>query len=190
MFPISAFKNTVLKLVTILQRNDIPFHLTGGITGSAYGEPRLTQDIDVVIENAMSLERLDQLVDEFTAAGFLFAHDSIHDAVEKKHMFQLFDPQESLKLDIYPRELIEGELSRSNRMAIFENIDLPIVSRQDAAASKLVWISKGSHKSRRDLRQLLLNCSVAERDFVADFAAKHALASLLQQVIQEPDELS
>lgn len=189
MFPISAFQNTVLKLVAILQRNEIAFHLTGGVTGSAYGEPRLTQDIDVVIENAAALERANQLADEFSAAGFLFDRDSIDVAISQKQMFQLFDSDESLKLDIYPRELIDGELSRSNRMAIFDGIDLPIVSLQDAAASKLVWISKGSHKSRRDLRQLMPRCSQAEQDFVMDFAARNALTSLLEEVLQESDEI-
>jgi hypothetical protein len=190
MFPISAFQNTVLKLVAILERNNISFHLTGGVTGSAYGEPRLTQDIDVVIENAGSLASKSQLADEFSAAGFLFDDKSVNVAIEQKAMFQLFDPDESLKLDVYPRELIEGELSRSNQMPIFEGIDLPIVSRQDAAASKLIWIGKGSHKSRRDLRQLMRRCSKVEQDFVTDFAAKHSLASLLEAVLQEPDEIA
>ena len=190
MFPISAFQSTVLKLVAILERNHIPFHLTGGVTGSAYGEPRLTQDIDVVIENAGSRERCTQLADQFSAAGFLFDHQAINVAIEQKGMFQLFDPDESLKLDVYPRELIAGELSRSNQMPIFEGINLPIVSLQDAAASKLIWVSKGSHKSRRDLKQLMRRCSKVEQDFVTNFAAEKKLASLLEEVLQEPDEIA
>lgn len=31
-------------------------------------------------------------------------------AVDQKQMFQLLDSQEALKLDVYPRELIPGEL--------------------------------------------------------------------------------
>ncbi len=189
MFPISAFQDTVLKLVSVLQRNKVAFHLTGGVTGSAYGEPRLTQDIDIVIENSAATERAVQLADEFSLVGFLFDRNAMSIAIEQKRMFQLFDPDESLKLDLYPRELIGGELSRSNQMEIFENIILPIVSRQDAASSKLVWISKGSHKSRRDLRQLMLRCSKTEQDFVTEFAAENELTSLLQQVLQEADEL-
>jgi hypothetical protein len=69
-------------------------------------------------------------------------------------MFQLLDDVESLKLDIYPRELIEGELQRSVQLEVFEDLILPVVSRADAAESKLIWISKGSHKSRRDLRRI------------------------------------
>ena len=69
-------------------------------------------------------------------------------------MFQLLDRVESLKLDIYPRELIAGELDRSVSQEVFEGEELPVASCADVAVSKLVWISKGSHKSRRDLRQV------------------------------------
>ena len=68
-------------------------------------------------------------------------------------MFQLLDNVEALKLDIYPRELIAGELDRSCLVEVFAGVEFPVASRADVA-SKLVWISKGSHKSRRDLRQI------------------------------------
>jgi hypothetical protein len=49
MFPVEAFRSTVLKIVEIFREHSIPFHLTGGVTSTAYGEPRMTQDIDIVI---------------------------------------------------------------------------------------------------------------------------------------------
>ena len=49
MFPVEAFSNTACKFVEIAHSLELPFHLTGGSISSAYGEPRLTQDIDIVI---------------------------------------------------------------------------------------------------------------------------------------------
>jgi hypothetical protein len=49
MFPVEAFQRTIEGFVSILMRLQIPFHLTGGAISSAYGEPRLTQDIDIVV---------------------------------------------------------------------------------------------------------------------------------------------
>lgn len=49
MFPVEAFQQTLTKFVSILQILEIPFHITGGSISSAYGEPRLTQDIDIVV---------------------------------------------------------------------------------------------------------------------------------------------
>ena len=161
MFPIESFKNSLLKLVEILNRQEIPFHLTGGIAGVAYGEPRLTQDIDIVIQNATSVAKLESLITELTDSEFVFTEATVRSAIGNKGMFQLFDSVESLKLDIYPREMIEGELSRSQELEIFETVRLPVASRLDAAISKLIWSSKGSHKSRRDFRQIFIRSSEA-----------------------------
>jgi len=47
MFPVEAFENTIGKFVAIAEAIGLPFHITGGSISSAYGEPRLTQDIDI-----------------------------------------------------------------------------------------------------------------------------------------------
>jgi hypothetical protein len=48
MFPADSFRATLEKIIAILNACNIKFHLTGGITSVAYGEPRLTQDVDGV----------------------------------------------------------------------------------------------------------------------------------------------
>jgi hypothetical protein len=189
MFPIDSFKNSLLKFVEILRRHEIPYHLTGGITGVAYGEPRLTQDIDIVIENASAINKLDPLLEELAGTDFIFTEPTVREAIRKKGMFQLFDSVESLKLDIYPREMVEGELSRSQEVEIFKAIRLPIASRLDAAISKLIWVSKGSHKSRRDFRQIFIRSSEAENEEVRRMANELGLKELLIEVIAESDEI-
>ena len=104
-------------------------------------------------------------------------------------MFQLLDRVESLKLDIYPRELVAGELDRSVYQEIFEGEELPVASCADVAVSKLVWISKGSHKSRRDLRQVVRLASAEDRKTIEQFATQLGLAPLLEEVLRESDEL-
>jgi hypothetical protein len=190
MFPIESFRKTLLKIVEILRQLEIPFHLTGGVTSVAYGEPRLTQDIDIVLQNEATGRQLNQLLSELEKSDFMFNSSAITSAVRDKKMFQLFDLAESLKLDMYPREMIPGELDRSESAEIFEQVSLPIVSRTDAAASKLVWISKGSHKSRRDFRQILKNLDEENLLAVEQLAGSLGLAELMQTVIEESDEIA
>jgi hypothetical protein len=189
MFPIESFKNSLLKFVEILNRQKIQFHLTGGITGVAYGEPRLTQDIDMVIQNAASAANLESLITELAESEFVFTEAAVREAISNKGMFQLFDTAESLKLDVYPREMIEGELSRSQELEIFESVRLPIASRLDAAISKLIWSSKGSHKSRRDFRQISIRSSETENEKIRAMANKLGLEELLDEVLTESDEI-
>ena len=189
MFPIESFQKTIVKIVDILKSLGIPFHLTGGITSVAYGEPRMTQDIDIVLQNKKTDEQLPLFIKALSNSDFMFDQAAIEKAVEAKKMFQLFDTAEALKLDMYPREMIAGELSRSEIAEVFEQMPLPIVSRIDAAASKLIWISKGSHKSRRDLRQIFRNLSDDDRERLSLLVSELGLTELLREVLLGNDEI-
>ena len=104
-------------------------------------------------------------------------------------MFQLLDSVEALKLDFYPRELVPGELDRSNTIELFDGLPVPIASLTDAAISKLIWISKGSHKSRRDLRQLIRITTKSQRHAIDQLAVSLGLDRLLSEILAEPDEI-
>lgn len=189
MFPVEAFQRTIEQIVSILQRLEIPFHITGGSISSAYGEPRLTQDIDIVVSPEIAKQRLEELVEAIRSSNFLFTEHVVRHGVLNGEMFQLLDTKESLKLDIYPRELIPGELKRSETAELFEGVHLPIVSRIDAALSKLIWVDKGSHRSRRDLRSIFRNCSPDQQAAVREAAYSFGLEQLLQMVLSESDDI-
>ena len=189
MFPVEVFQVTLSKLTVVLHDLEIRFHLTGGLTGTAYGEPRMTQDIDVVIDPVQTQRHVDGLVQRIAQSDFMFSEDAMRNAIDSGDLFQLLDQTECLKLDIYPREMIPGELERSEMLEIFEGEMLPVVSRIDAAASKLVWISKGSHKSRRDLRAIFRNCNRDQQQSIRNQAQAFSLAPLLDQVLSESNEI-
>jgi hypothetical protein len=189
MFPVETFQKTLAKMVSIFAQHEIRFHLTGGLTGTAYGEPRMTQDIDIVVDPDQTRSVVDDLIASLAESDFLFDESSLRQAVNDGGMFQLLDEIEVLKLDVYPRELIAGELSRSESLEIFEGTMLPVVCRADAAASKLVWISKGSHKSRRDLRAIHRSANQQQQAEIASLAEGLGLESLLEEVLAEPDEI-
>jgi len=190
MFPPDIFRHTLTRLVAILQRHGVRFHLTGGITSVAYGEPRMTQDLDLVVDNAPLTRAVDGFIAAVSGAGFLLDATNVRRAIADRSMFQLFDMAEAIKIDIYPRELIPGELDRSTVIEVLEGMPLPIASRADAAASKLVWASKGSHKSRRDLRQIVRLLSAGDRAEVDRLARLLGLESLLVEILVEEDEIA
>jgi hypothetical protein len=190
MFPIETFRETLLKVVKLFEQYSIRFHVTGGLTSVVYGDPRMTQDIDIVIDNEALASQLESFLSALDQTDFLFDRQVVRQAVEQKSMFQLFDNVESLKLDIYPRELIAGELARSQISEVFGGVSLPVVSLADATVSKLVWISKGSHKSRRDVKQLFRRASAAERSLIHELTREMNLEALLAEVLAEPDEIS
>lgn len=105
-------------------------------------------------------------------------------------MFQLFDMAEALKIDVYPRELVPGELDRSTLLEVFEGMQLPVASRADAAASKLACAAKGSHKSRRDLRQIFHRMTTTDRSKLDRLTGLLDLGGVLAEILAEADEIS
>lgn len=188
MFPAEAFRPVLLKFVEVLNELGVQFHLTGGLVAVIYAEPRFTQDADFVVDRRALDANLDAFLKALRSRQYHFSEAAVREAILDGKLFQLLDTVEMLKLDVYPRELVAGELQRSTLVELLPGIRLPVVSRTDLAVAKLIWVSKGSHKSRRDVRQVLLRATVAEMQTVRQLAHDHSLDSLLDEVLAETDE--
>ena len=132
MFPIEAFRGTVERFIGILKSLKIRHHLTGGVVSVAWGEPRMTQDIDIVIDRVGATANIERLVSEIQSAGYFADEQGIRIAIHGGKPFQLLDQVEVLNLDVYLRELVPGELSRSVLAEVFPGSSIAIVSRPDA----------------------------------------------------------
>lgn len=189
MFHPDAFFPVLERVAGILRDCGIRFHLTGGLVAVFYAEPRLTQDADLVVDPDQLRSSLDEFIESLQRLDYVANPATIRDAAKLGRMFQIIDSQECLKIDLYPRELVAGALDRSVVVEMTPDLKFPIASRPDAAISKLVWISKGSHKNRRDLRQLMVRATGSETQTVREFARELGLTALLDEVLAEPDEI-
>ncbi len=146
----------VLKIVTKrLESADIPYMVSGSIAANFYTTPRMTRDIDIVIQvQAADAERIYSLFsDEFYADK-----DMIRDAIHEKRMFNIIHNEGIIKVDFIVRKDTEYrklEFER-RRSIIFEGIDINIVSAEDLIISKLYWAKDSlSDLQIRDVRNLL-----------------------------------
>ncbi len=190
VLPAESFLPALKRLADILTELDIRFHLTGGLTSIAYGEPRMTQDVDLVLDPDQVRAVESSLLDRLARADFEFSANTASAAITAGKMFQVLDSETVVKLDLYVRCLIPGELERSVMVELFPGTRYPVVSRADAVLSKLIWIQHGSHRSRRDLRRLMEGASAEEGAFVRNQAGRMSLDELLEEVLEESDELN
>ena len=189
MFNLVEFRDCLERAVSLLRTCEIRFLITGGAAAIAYGDPRTTQDIDLVIEGIAIQERLELFLAQLRQEKFLYNEQTVRTAVASRRQFQLLDTGSSLKLDLYPRELVPGALDRAVQVEIMPGLTLPVASRPDLVLSKLIWISKGSHKSRRDLRQIMLRVNTAETATIHFLAEQAGLRVLLDETLSEIDEV-
>jgi hypothetical protein len=184
-----GFQPALSKVIEVLERLRIRFHLTGGITSVVYGEPRLTQDLDPVLDRDRVLAVQDRFLSALSSAGFHFDEQSARGAIESGRMFRLLDVDRVVKVDLHVRCLIPGELDRSVRTGLFPGVALPIAARTDAALFMLIWIRHGSHRSRRDLRRILAGATPDERATVRRTAGAMNLVARLDEVLAEQVEI-
>lgn len=189
MYDLDEFRDGLTRLAEILHDCKTRFFLTGGVAAIAYGDPRTTQHIDLVVERIPLENSLSRFLERLEKSRFLFHGPTIRDALSRSRPFQLIDIASTFKLDLYPREIVAGEIDRAVEIEILPGMSIPVASRPDLVVSKLVWISLGSHKSRRDVRQILLRANAEEIRTIEELADRMELRDLLNEVRSESDEI-
>jgi hypothetical protein len=182
----SDVRRTVERVASILDTLGIRFHLTGGVAASFYGEPRTTRDADFVVQ--LEPEDTGSLVQALSGA-FLLNEASVREAIGRGAMFQALDQETMVKADFHAGELIPGELERSVRTELFEGMVVPLVSKEDAILSKLVWIREGSDRSRTDVLGMLLDSMPFDLDFVRARAEELGCGVILGELQREARDL-
>jgi hypothetical protein len=172
---------TMERISRILEELGLKYHYTGGVAVSYYGDPRFTQDLDLVIQLAIDQPETKLLLDRLSA-GFIVHKQAVLDAIRARALFQAIDEESLVKIDFHVGEKIPGELGRSTHREIFPGVSAPLVSQEDAILSKLLWIQLGSHKARQDVKVMLKRDEELDRAVLEQRAAMLGLHELLAEI--------
>lgn len=137
----------------VLDRYGIPYMLTGSIASSLYGEPRLTHDIDVIVQ--VSARDALTLAESFPPPRYyLDDKESIEETVRQQSMFNLIDTQSGDKVDFWiltGTSFDQERFRRRVRISVFGAM-VWVSSPEDVILAKLNWaiLSGGSEKQFTD----------------------------------------
>jgi hypothetical protein len=154
MTQMADLERTLSRIHEALTTLGLRYHCTGGLVSSLYGEPRMTQDIDIVLRLTGATGEAERLV-QALQKQFLLELALVDRAAAQQTMFQALDRETWIKVDFHVGEAVPGELDRSCLDEVLPGLVVPLVSREDAILSKLLWLKKGSEKSRRDAAMML-----------------------------------
>ena len=73
--------NFLKKVVGVLEQLEIPYLVTGAVAAMAYGEPRLTNDIDIVA--AIEEKHIADLLKAFPSDEFYISEETAKEAILK-----------------------------------------------------------------------------------------------------------
>jgi len=172
----------VLRDVSLrLESAGIAFMLTGSMAMNYYAQPRMTRDIDLVVEIATNQTEL--FVALFDDEYYVDRH-AVARATAQRSVFNLIHNKTIIKLDcivLKNDEYRHEEFARRKRITI-ENFQTWIVSREDLILSKLYWARQSkSELQLRDVRNLLSSdCDMSYLDSRAELLG---VKSLLLEVL-------
>jgi hypothetical protein len=142
-------------IVQTFEKKEIPYMLTGSLALNVYSIPRMTLDIDIVIE--LEESNLENFISIFRD-GFYLDVQTIRNETKLRGMFNIIDHKTGFKIDFILRKNTEFrklEFSRRNRKEI-AGFEAWLVSPEDLIISKIEWIQQlQSDKQMGDIEKLL-----------------------------------
>lgn len=130
-------------LIDVLEKAGIPYMLAGSLGSSFHGRPRATNDADVVIAPTESQLRL--LLDSL-GSDYYVSKDAALAALSQESTFNVIDIRTQWKADLRVRRtraFSVMEFSRRQKAVILD-MDVYVVSAEDAILSKLEWAEEGA----------------------------------------------
>jgi hypothetical protein len=163
-----------------LERAGIAFMLTGSLAMNYYAEPRMTRDIDMVIEiRPDDTERVAALFEP----EYYVSRDAVVEAVANRTSFNLIHRDSVIKVDCFPRKpgaFRQIEFDRRQQARIGELVTY-LVTREDLILSKLLWASESlSEVQLRDVRNLM--ASPFDQTYVSEWVDRLGLTTIWKQV--------
>lgn len=174
----------VLRIVSErLTAAGIHFMLTGSYAMAFYATPRMTRDLDLVVE--LWQHDVVKVTGAFSDAFYVDA-DDVRSAIESQRMFNLMHLASGIKVDLIickQAEFRQIEFSR-RRQVTMAGVRTWIVTAEDLILSKLVWARDSrSELQLRDVRSLL--GVEFDRSYVEGWAQKLGVAKLLGEASHE-----
>jgi hypothetical protein len=133
----------------------IEYMLTGSMAMNYYAQPRMTRDIDIVVE--LGVSDASKIASAFQP-DYYVPEESLRDALRDRGMFNLLHLESVVKVDLIVRK---EELYRRTEFDRRILVKLPefsawLVSKEDLILSKLVWARDAeSELQMRDVSNLL-----------------------------------
>jgi hypothetical protein len=165
-------------VVARLEGAGIAYMLTGSVAMSVYAEPRMTRDIDIVVELATDADA--RRVVELFSPDYYVSDEAVRAAISDRRLFNLFNLARLVKVDMIVRkdeEFQQHEFSRRQRHEL-DACAVWVISKEDLILSKLVWAAPTrSAVQLRDVRKLL--ASGADEAYLRQWSARLGVDALL-----------
>ena len=164
-----------------LEAAGIAYMLTGSLAASCYTVPRMTRDIDVVVDLAAG--DVPRVVEMFRA-DFYVDPDAVRDAMAERGVVNLIHQGHVLKVDLIVRKDTDyrrTEFARRRRTRVGA-LEISIVAPEDLIISKLDWArDTRSAVQLGDVRNLLRSVPDLDLGYLLHWVSRLGLTEIYHE---------
>jgi hypothetical protein len=174
-------------VVEVLEERGITYMVVGCFASGAYGEPRLTQDIDIVVD--LRPDQVEPLCAAFPEEDYYVSREAALNAVVRREQFNIIHPASGNRIDlIIARKDAWGQaqLSRRQRMRVFPDRDVYFARPEDIIISKMAYYREGgSEKHLRDITGIMkVSGEEVDTAYIRQWAEKLGLTEIWQAIVR------
>ena len=178
----------ILKLIIDnLDKLGIPYMLAGSLASAAYGPPRSTHDVDIVVD--LRREHVKGFMEAFSQS-FYVDQGQIEQAINSRRSFNIIHLQTFFKADLFllaRTDFAREEFTRRLQRPLegIPEAQISVATPEDTVLSKLVWYRQGGEASELQWRDVngILKTQGKRLDFayLKHWADKLRIADLFER---------
>lgn len=170
----------VRRAASIFDDLGLRYFVTGSVAAIFYGEPRLTNDVDIVID--LPFGRIGDLCAAFPAPEFYVSEESARWAVANSSQFNVIQPRTGLKLDLMvaaETPFNRSRFARAREIGAIPGLRVAFASPEDVILKKLDFYREGhSEKHLRDIAGILrISGEKLDREYLREWIDRLGLAA-------------
>jgi hypothetical protein len=176
------------RIIKALEHANIPYMISGSIGSSFHGQPRATNDADIVIDPTQ--QKMIAFIESLGSDCYV-SKEAASQAFENRSMFNVIDIQLGYKADLIIRKnrpYSQQEFSRRTK-ATFLGIGAYVLSPEDSILSKLEWSKdRRSETQQKDaLGVLMTQKDTLDFEYLKKWARELGVDDALRTLLKELD---
>ncbi len=174
-------------LISAFESVGINYFVTGSIASMFYGEPRFTNDIDVVAE--VKEQHIPDLLKLFPSDEFYISEGAIRNAIKHNNQFNIIHPSSGLKIDVMickKDPFNNSRFERINRISPIEDTLANFASPEDVIIMKMRYYKEGeSEKHLRDITGMLkISGDIIDRKYIESWVDKLGIKDIWLSILE------
>ena len=177
----------LLKIVAgVCERLGIPYLTVGSLATIAFGQPRFTNDIDIVLD--LRADQIAAFCGAFSGPEYYLSRAAVEAAVARRSQFNIIHTTAGLKVDCFLPDQSPwsiSRLSRAVRKRVRADFEAVFASPEDVILKKLEYYRLGeSEKHLKDIEGVLsVSGDQINREYIARWSQTLGLNDVWQLVL-------